>query len=720
MGKITPHSQVGQDGSPSKTTLLEIIYGGTESPFGGIDSSASPAYIDPRCFAASDGFIIVDNKLCVANWQQLALPTLFGGVSNVRLLKIGTFYSSKYGQLNYVLGVHTDIAVGPPAAKFYTFYLTTWIFDAGVPTLNSNDSQIVKLYDTLINAVPATLTVYLTPGESSTFTDSGVVGLELVNNGTLFSVVTIAYAPGDTIGSLIPGLVTAFNAAWSSLVTATATSDGTGITFTAVTPGIAGNLLGVGDQSQSGVSGDPPAFYFPSSAGDLAMFQNGANSFITSFPTLPINISVAYVGGTAYFANLGPFILKFSGPGTLTISTMYSGVQVIRKFSGSLIGIGQVPPLNTIEPNTNMIFSWSAALDLDVWAPENTSGNVTGAGFAQLADIADYLVGLVVSNNTAFIIRSQGISYATSLSSGTDPFQFAHIGLGDKGEGAQNPALVCQYDQTGAYVGNADIFQVSGSISAIGMKIKAQLFNLLNNSSLQLGSAASAIQLAQDTFPVIIFVIGTTVFLYNTTNQTWMVFTWTDNLVANTLSVDVISISNFNSTQTVLFAPVIAYQENFASAVTALVLTEGIANDNSLSNVAIVTFPQEEIVFGRDVTIDALYISFFAALGHDCIVEIYINGTQPVVNSNGITTWEPTSILFASVPLSATDFPSLTELPYELQVFPTNTNGTGVFTVHSPQLQIKVLNLIANSSTDILRFTKIMMRASVDPDQVPV
>ena len=54
---------------------LEITYGGMEAPFGGVDTSAPPAYIDGKCFAASDGFVVVDNKLCVANWQSVVFPT---------------------------------------------------------------------------------------------------------------------------------------------------------------------------------------------------------------------------------------------------------------------------------------------------------------------------------------------------------------------------------------------------------------------------------------------------------------------------------------------------------------------------------------------------------------------------------------------------------------------------------------------------------------------
>lgn len=64
---------------PNGNLGLEITYGGKESPFGGVDTSAPPAYIDPRCFTLSDGFLVVDNKL-VAVSVQAALFLLCGVV----------------------------------------------------------------------------------------------------------------------------------------------------------------------------------------------------------------------------------------------------------------------------------------------------------------------------------------------------------------------------------------------------------------------------------------------------------------------------------------------------------------------------------------------------------------------------------------------------------------------------------------------------------------
>ena len=111
MGHIRQIPQTSQEGQQSGQVGLEITYGGKEAPFGGIDSSAPPAYIDPNCFASSDGFLVVDDQLVAVSLQPQVLPTLWGGLSNYVFLKAGTFYNSKYGYINYALGVFVQVHI---------------------------------------------------------------------------------------------------------------------------------------------------------------------------------------------------------------------------------------------------------------------------------------------------------------------------------------------------------------------------------------------------------------------------------------------------------------------------------------------------------------------------------------------------------------------------------------------------------------------------------
>jgi hypothetical protein len=723
MGKISTSEM------PNGNIALEITYGGSDSPFGGVDTSAPPAYIDPRCFAEVDGFLVVDNKLCIANWQELPLPILWGGATP-QLIKMGTFFTSTHGQLNYALGVETDLIVGPPASTDYTFFLTSWNYAAnGAPQIVGNDQLPLKFFSILQAAVAASLTIFPIQGAFGAAAAAGEVLLEITNNGVSTGSTSFTFSAPTTLAAVVAAIVANINS--SSLpVTAVATVDGTGIILTATTAGAAGNLLGVIDGSTNATAGSPPPWYFNLGNGANAVtLQGGVNAINTNPQQIFENISVAEVGGTIYIANVGPMILKYSGPGTFAVSTLFSGQQVIRKFGGSLIGLGQIPAAGTVVQNTDMILSFSAAEDLDVWTPTTPAGLVTGAGFEQLADIGDFLTGLIVSNGTAFIIRSQGISYATVTGNGTDPFYINHIGLGDKGEGSQLPQLVCQYDQTGVFVGNSDVLSVSNGISSIGAKIKSLLFKViaaLANTAQQLGASVCALSLGGDTAPTVVLAVNETIFVYNPTNGTWGVMSIVTSQPINfgSFVVDVISLpTNQRVTGVIQYAPLIAYQFGGTGNLTtqALVLSEGIGSPISVSNPPFVKFPVEEIVFGRDVYIHGLYVAIqgdLTALAQNETLTFTLEGLQNTAIVAGVAQYTQVSITYASLVLSPADYNDVDANPIESQIFSV-TQGAGAVTLRSPQLLVTAASL-TDTGTALIRITKLGMYASFDPKQRPV
>lgn len=686
---------------------LEITYGGLESPFMGLHTGPPPAYVDPRCATAADGFLVIDNKLVLISLVQGTLPTLFQNQQPTPL-KFGNFYDSVHGQLNYALGVAVTTPIGPPLVFGYKFYLTVWDTQGNIV-----DNQIlsIQLWLNHITPVPATLTFPVIQGEPSDFVDSGLLGINYGTSNVLVGNVNVAYAPGDTLAGRVTALIAGLNAASAStLFTAAPTPDGFGIILTVVTAGVAGNDLCIADASGSTTPGLSPAFYVPfsqnSGTSGWTDLSGGVDATIIAPPASFLNVSSTAVGGVLYFANLGPMILKYSisssTPG-LQISSMYGGVKVIKKFAGSLIGLGVLPVLGQVVQNSNMIFAWSAANNLDEWAPVTGAGLVTGAGFAELADIDDQLIGLIVSNNTAFIVRSQGISYATALGSGIDPFQFAHISLGDNGEGCQNPELVCQYGETGAFVGNADIFRVAGGIQPIGARIKSLLFSTIQDDTLPLESYIYPAFLGGDQFPLLVFMIGATYFFFNTENETWMTATYSAGGTApsNFFAAVFASQTGIDPTRVDYNGNLIFWFNNPGIPLYEIIplqITEGYsAMDSTLSVQPTVTFPQEELLLGRDVTVDSLYIALNAEVTTGTLIEFFISG-----------------ILYASYTMTAADF-NLNGTPTEFQVFP---GVAGVKTAHSPQLSYKVT--VPTSGTAKLRFDKIQMYASFDPMQRPV
>jgi hypothetical protein len=700
VGAIRQIKQQGGE-SPTSNTRLEITYGGKESPFGGLHLGPPPAYIDANCFTDANSVLVVDNKLVVVSMQPFALPE-HGGV----LLKIGTFYNSILGQVNYMLSYNAtpETINGVPVAKV-AFSIIAWNYDnGGAIQVLGTDSLVLFQFTTSTLPTQASLTIPVVMGETSSFVDSGVVSVNLGVSGTLVSNANYAYAPGDTIVTVVAGLVASINAvSGTTEIAAAPSADGLSIVFTSVNAGAATNTLCVEDVSASGTADTPPAFYLP--IREYTFLQGGADGISNPLSSAPLAVSATAVGGTLYLSGFGnwPWILKYSGPGLFSISSMYQGAQVLKKFAGSLIAVGVTQQLINVLQNQDMIFSWSAAEDLDEWSPVDSSGDVTGAGFAQIADIDDKLTGLIVSNNVAWILRAQGISYATALGSGQQPYQFAHIGLGDQGEGCPLPALAAQYDQTGVYVGNSNVFQISGQITPIGDKIKSALLPLLLTTQQIIKAVIfPAINEGGDTYPLAVILVGTTLFLFNVGNQTWMTFEIDFPNNVGPVVADTLFVGNAN-TPMFKFPLVVAYQVGTGQPV-AYQIVEQFPDENALiSGNASVTFPQEEVLFGRDVTIDSLYISLWANITEAVDVECYINDTLVGV-----------MVLNPGAPWNTLD-----GRPTEAQLFFTNIGGTNVVTAKSPQMRLEWPTVNSTNEVNQLRMSKIQMYCSFDPEQTP-
>jgi hypothetical protein len=351
-----------------------------------------------------------------------------------------------------------------------------------------------------------------------------------------------------------------------------------------------------------------------------------------------------------------------------------------------------------------MMFVWSATNDLDTWAPLGLDGNVTGADFAQLADIGDYLTGLIVTNATAFIIRSQGLSYATATGNATSPFNFAHIGLGDEGEGSQITALLTQYDQAGLYVGNSDIYQVSNGIAVVGTKIKKALFDALDENSFRLfGNAACAVMMTSETV-LFLLAVGNVIYIYNPSNATWQTITLAV-LAADlySLALGVFASSNTTASSNLFnqCSPIVAVELS-PQVYQFYELSEGVPNILSLSEPPTVSFPVEELSFGRDITIDAMYRAISAAVSGDISIVYSLNGA-----------------LFTTETLTSAKYNSVSVPPIEGQVFSSSSTTAGATTVHSPQLQISITPLLS-TGTALVRLTKQAIFGSFDPKQRPV
>jgi hypothetical protein len=965
---------------------LEITYGGKEAPFGGVDTSAPPAYIDPTCFTQCDGFIVVDNKLVAASLNPVAVPTLWGGSAGVILIGFGNFYNTTYGTLNYALGYGTTsipAAGNSPSGVTYTFYMTSW--NPENITQFWNDTLTNTLYNSVGTGTFATLTMnldasssgtagsgasinitaitsvsgparvgdfnFILPGivsgvsinagginyvvgetfwlvqgsnataqvtVSSVSAGSGAItGLAIVSNsfnttyidgtnhaavlstagwgysvatatlvttsasnvvlniagpfgtntytvitngssnvtpaytgsgaafsvtgvyqgGTFINLITqepriafsdvaianisletasetagtnynvgevymlasahttttglgwafddvntfakdssgnstvwveitavgaggsitgvqlvstgletsnlsvpliaifylagiIGPAPINTVATtpliVLDAMASAINSGGADSasgsadqnVTAAVNVSASSLTLTSIKSGSTGNTITAWDTSV--ITGGSPSYYYfsaralPPSATHLTGGSDTGGSGNQLITVLPSQASIASVGGTLYIGNVGSMIIKYGGPGSFATSTTLQGVRVLRKFAGSLIGLGKIDPPNVQDTAQDMMFLWSAANDLDTWSSLGLDGNVSGAGFTQLADIGDYLTGLIVTNATAFIIRSQGLSYATATSNATSPFNYNHIGLGDEGEGSQIASLVCQYDQTGAFAGNSDLYQISGTLSSIGQKIKALFFSALNTDTTGLLSADTCAVFVGQNVPIIAcFQVGSTLYVYNFSNKAWTSLAFpilvrqhliVFKMVSTILGVFALKNVRSSSEKYGSSLMIQAAQWQPSGSLLAPVfqsLIDGVPNSTSTnSNAPTVTFPVEEVSFGRDITIDGLYISLMGNVTETTTLNFNFNG-----------------IAFGSLVLAAGSLNMTT--PTEFQVFPSSVTTSGAFTVHSPQLSVTVPQYL-DAGVSQLYIVKIAEFGSFDPKQRPV
>jgi hypothetical protein len=792
----------------NNNTGLEITYGGKESPFGGVDTSAPPAYIDPRCFAAADGHLVIDNKLVAVSLKPLTIPPLWNSVVGVLLLKFGTFYNSLTGQLNYALGYTATAVTGPPSGVKYIFYITSW--NPSDPTEYNTDVLPITLFDAEVQLQQASITLdciatnvasngsaqgavasitsvssplgsitglnvsggtgytvgqYLVVlqqgagsspiqpaiiqvatigggGSIATFTitaagENYIVGnayLQLVDQGSISLIingpaggpntytVNAISSSGYSRQAAVTTLVALINAGPDPNVSAAPSIDGYSIILSALVGGATGNSITVQDASVNSDGTLPPPFYFSCrvarnlEGGDITEPASAPRSFVPP-------ASTAEVGGTLYIANIGPMILKYSGPGEFTTSTMYNGVGVLRKFAGSLIGLRLQGQLGTFTQNEDMIFAWTSGDDLDEWSPVTGAGDVTGAGFEEVADIGDYLSGLIVTNATAFIIRAKGVSYATATGNASLPYDINHLGLGDEGEGAQISNLVCQYDQVGVFVGNTDIFQVSNTLTSIGQKIKAFLFSILlgvppSVNEVFESANACAVNLGGDVFPLVVIAVGgpngpsntSYLFLYNTNNGTWTTLTFTVGPSRTTTVLA--SLTGTISTENTLAAEnlynltqqAVMVQTSLSGVIQApvlYVLTEGNRTVDGVGLNNTITFLEEEILFGRDVTVDSLYVALVADVTETTYIDFYLNG-----------------VLYATLGLLSGTYNTLSGNPIESQLFPLPAYGAGADTGHTPQLSY-VISPTSDGQSAQIRFTKIMMLGSIASNQRP-
>ena len=238
--------------------------------------------------------------------------------------------------------------------------------------------------------------------------------------------------------------------------------------------------------------------------------------------------------------------------------------------------------------------------------------------------------------------------------------------------------------------------------TAVGAKINTALFNALNENPFRLfGNAACAVMIVSETV-LFLLAVGNVIYIYNPSNATWQTVTLTVSAVdLYSLALGVFASSNTTASSNLFnqCSPVVAVELS-PQVYQFYELSEGVPNALSLSLPSSVTFPSEEVAFGRDITVDGIYSAVSAQVSENVAVSYSLNGN-----------------VFSIQSLTPGEFDSLSALPVETQVFPDSTTSSGAVTEHSPQLQISIAALPDTGSFCIPSFVRIAYNLAANPQQ---
>lgn len=675
---------------------LEITYGGREEPFGGVDTSAPPMYIDRNCFTAANNMLVLNEQLVACGWLSEDI-TLSSWNTFDQFLGSGSWYINGIYK-NFVLAARTTIPVG---LHVESIVFDIWVWESGTTgAIDKTATLEITQGPEFSDATPSTAQITISSSYSVPVDTTITVTVDADS-------VSVTYHPTDTSKILAQAIVTAINAAVGYPATAVLNSDGYTITLTSVDTGTGANahMLSIGynptTNPQNGVN-------VP------AQFQGGSDPVSLPSGSYGVPLSWTAVGETLYFAGRGGTVMlsytENSNVPVFSILTQYLCANTLGKFNGQLIaaGITLGPGLRLSTPE--MIIAWSAPNQLGVWNPLNADGTVTGAGFNQETDISDSISGIFIGNGSAIIFRAQGIDYITPLSGGVIPFDFVHISNTLQGEGCQDSRLLTAYDQAGAFIGNTDIFMFSGGISPIAQKVRNTILGALKSTIKNRDSQTCVFGLSSGYSTILYaFLIDYVLYIYNPTNKTWMFFSipprnapfLNQYYLANWKAFGAVNGQNqFNTPGRLVLVVIDADTGPTFYRLTSANQNTDFPHDTSSS----ISFPQEEIAFGRDVTIDGLIISCAGLPGQ--VINFNILGLNSFRDGGGDAT-----------PISGTLTLPATATTTEFQNYQVTFSAAQ--TVQNPQLTLQ----INNDGTGVqnpINIAKIAMFGSYDPNQRPV
>jgi hypothetical protein len=162
-------------------------------------------------------------------------------------------------------------------------------------------------------------------------------------------------------------------------------------------------------------------------------------------------LSSSTFGGTGSSIG-GLYLYEINNQICVLNCTLYNVAQITNPIPGT----GATTLLAGALTNFPQLLWYSANGIPNVWDP---TVNIS-AGFNNFLDVPDQFTGVMAFGETAYLFRSNGITYQTITGNALAPFYFDHMWSSEKGVGNVYPWSIAQYGSVGFFVSTEQIYQI--------------------------------------------------------------------------------------------------------------------------------------------------------------------------------------------------------------------------------------------------------------------
>jgi hypothetical protein len=187
-----------------------------------------------------------------------------------------------------------------------------------------------------------------------------------------------------------------------------------------------------------------------------------------------------------FMVNYSPFLYSWGGI-TNTLGVEYAGIgaKYIVELDSRLLLLNTVEVVNGSVQYFEQRIRATPSGVTNVFSPSDSGGLATGAWFVDMLDCPDVIMGCITVGASAYILRTNGISQLTPLStSGNNPFTINHMWASERGMGNIYAQACAQYGSIGIFVSTEDVYQLSPSgFNSIAPTVRYKLLSDLSNAT---------------------------------------------------------------------------------------------------------------------------------------------------------------------------------------------------------------------------------------------